>query len=158
MTHPKKEADRIMGPCGARTRRGKGPPCQKSRLLGGVRCRLHGGASPQALRKAEETLQEWRLRRVKQLDKGLDEVLKDRTGKRLARLIDQQPGLVARLLEVSDRLRGGSEKVALEGSNGGPIVVRQEDPLADAIAADPEARAAALRLLAAIAKKPGVAP
>lgn len=42
------------GRCGAKNREGQ--PCQKPPLLGGVRCILHGGGSPQARRKAAENL------------------------------------------------------------------------------------------------------
>lgn len=147
-----KPADRMeRSLCGAKGRSGQ--PCRKPPLLGGVRCRLHGGASPQALRRAEETLQEWRLRRVKQLDRGLDVLLNQEDGKRLAGLIVKQPGLVARLLEVADRLRGGGERIALEGHAGGPVDVRVVDPVADVVANDPEARAAAMALLGALKRK-----
>lgn len=40
--------------CGAKTR--SGGRCKKRPLIGGVRCRNHGGASPQALKKAERRL------------------------------------------------------------------------------------------------------
>lgn len=42
------------GTCGAKTR--SGSPCKKPPLEGSVRCRLHGGASPQVLAKAKERL------------------------------------------------------------------------------------------------------
>lgn len=40
--------------CGAKTR--GGGTCQKPPLAGATRCRLHGGASPQALAKAQERI------------------------------------------------------------------------------------------------------
>lgn len=40
--------------CGAKKR--DGTPCRKFPMLGGRRCRLHGGASPQAVAKARERI------------------------------------------------------------------------------------------------------
>lgn len=137
--------------CGAKTRGGK--PCRRPCLLGGVRCRLHGGASPQALRKAEETLAEWRARRVAQLDKGFDVLLNDPDGRKLAGLIVKQPGLIARLLVVADRMRGGDERVSIQGPDGGPVRVEVDtDPIVAAVANDPAMREAAMRLLGSVKK------
>jgi hypothetical protein len=43
--------------CGAQ-RRSDGGPCQQPPSRGGLRCRFHGGASPQAKRRAEQRLVE----------------------------------------------------------------------------------------------------
>lgn len=40
-------------PCGAKTRRGDGPPCRRRPAKYQKRCKLHGGAAPRALAKAE---------------------------------------------------------------------------------------------------------
>jgi hypothetical protein len=112
--------------CGARVRGRPGGTCRLPPLLGTTRCKFHGGATPNAQRKAAETLAEWRLRRVAQLDRGLDVLMNDPEGKRLAALIAKQPGLVAKLLEVADRLRGGDG--GAPGSAGNPIHVVMRDP------------------------------
>lgn len=48
------------GRCGAKTRSGK--PCPNWPMKGGIRCRQHGGASPQAMAKASERILEARVR------------------------------------------------------------------------------------------------
>lgn len=50
-------------PCGALTRRGDGPPCRRAPAKGQKRCRLHGGASPQAIAKAERVAHQQKLER-----------------------------------------------------------------------------------------------
>ncbi len=45
-----------MSACGAATR--SGGPCKRSAMAGGSRCRLHGGASPQARQRAQLRLAE----------------------------------------------------------------------------------------------------
>lgn len=49
-----KDPDRVE--CGAKT--SDGDPCKNSPMLGGKRCRMHGGAAPQVKRKAQERLLE----------------------------------------------------------------------------------------------------
>lgn len=95
--------------CGAKTR--AGGTCRRAPMDGTTRCRLHGGASPQAQRKAAENLAEWRGRRVAELNTGLDVLLKDLDGKRLAALMVKQPGLIARILDLADRFQGGGIQV-----------------------------------------------
>lgn len=64
--------------------------------------------------KTDEALADWRLRRVAQLDKGLDFILRDETGKTLAALIAKNPSLITKIIEVADRLRGGGEKHSVD--------------------------------------------
>ena len=45
--------------CGAKTRSGK--PCQQRPIRGGTRCRMHGGATPRALAKANRRVIEARI-------------------------------------------------------------------------------------------------
>lgn len=47
-----KDPERVE--CGAKT--SDGDPCKNSPMLGGKRCRMHGGAAPQVKRKAQERL------------------------------------------------------------------------------------------------------
>ena len=47
-----KDPERIE--CGAKT--SDGDPCKNAPMLGGKRCRMHGGAAPQVKRKAQERL------------------------------------------------------------------------------------------------------
>lgn len=49
-----KDPERIE--CGAKT--SDGDPCKNAPMLGGKRCRMHGGAAPQVKRKAQERLLE----------------------------------------------------------------------------------------------------
>lgn len=61
-----KDLDRVE--CGAKT--SDGDPCKNPPMLGGKRCRMHGGAAPQVKAKAQERLLEGvpkMLRMLKQL-------------------------------------------------------------------------------------------
>jgi hypothetical protein len=51
-----------MSQCGAKTRLGQ--PCRRPALAGATRCRMHGGASPQARQKAHLRLVEREARQV----------------------------------------------------------------------------------------------
>lgn len=51
-----------MTACGAKTR--SGAPCRKPPIRGGARCRMHGGASPQAMAAAAQRATEQRARRA----------------------------------------------------------------------------------------------
>jgi hypothetical protein len=57
--------------CGARTR--EGGTCHNRPMLGGARCRMHGGASPQARAKAAERLAMARDLALETLIKRIDE-------------------------------------------------------------------------------------
>ncbi len=52
----------MMPHCGAKTRQGR--PCRLVPMLGQVRCRMHGGGSPQARRAAEVRVTEARVAAV----------------------------------------------------------------------------------------------
>lgn len=93
--------------CHAKNTRGE--PCKAYAIRGGVVCQAHGGAAPQVRAKADERLQEWRLKRAMQIDEGLNHIMEGADGKRLAALVAKNPGLLPRLLEVADRFRGGDQ-------------------------------------------------
>lgn len=104
-TDPMKAANPINKRyCGAKTR--AGGSCRRAPLRGTTRCRLHGGSSPQAQRKAAETLAEWRAMRAGHLDSVVDQQFKRWLGdpRRVPAAI------VPRLLELADRFRGGGER------------------------------------------------
>jgi hypothetical protein len=93
--------------CGAKTRGGKGPPCRKTPIAGGNRCRFHGGGSPQAKAKAAERLALAKAHKYLQ-QLGEDhvphrdsyEALQD-LGNQASLLVDLLRGVIARLDTVS---------------------------------------------------------
>ena len=64
-----KDPDRVE--CGART--SDGDPCKNPPMLGGKRCRMHGGAAPQVKRKAHERL----AKRVPEMLRKLRDLTED---------------------------------------------------------------------------------
>lgn len=96
--------------CEARSRR-TGQPCRNPAMLGGTRCRMHGGASPQARRKAAERLAESKARAALSSLAGDVEPVTDAVGAleslagEVVALTGILRGFVSELEEV--RYRGG---------------------------------------------------
>lgn len=100
--------------CGAKTLKGQGPPCKKSPMKGANRCRVHGGGSPQARRKAKERIAEAAARKA--LDKVGEFTPVDNPLTELASVTGRARGLmeilehqVAGLAEVSQQSASGEQ-------------------------------------------------
>lgn len=117
-----KDPDRIE--CGAKT--SDGDPCKNPPMLGGKRCRMHGGAAPQVKRKAQERL----LKGVPRMLRMLRELAED----------DTQPPQV-RLAAIRDWLdrAGIDRKIEVEVTTGSPF----EEMIAGVIASVSEETAIA---------------
>lgn len=90
--------------CGAETR--DGTPCERSPIPGGNRCHLHGGASPQAQRKAKQRL----LAAADPAAAALVKIVKDEETK------------------PRDRIRAAKEILDRVGIKGGTEVDLSTDP------------------------------
>jgi hypothetical protein len=120
-------------PCGAKKR--DGTPCPTPAMKGGLRCRMHGGASPQAMRTAKARLMELREPAIVALQQIVaDERREDRDRLRAAIAILDRTGMgPSQTIEV-DQLKPW--QVAVSAALG-----RQGKPLPEGI--DPEALAEA---------------
>ena len=87
--------------CGAKTRSGK--PCKQRPIKGGKRCRMHGGAEPNARRAAAANVLEAKVRG--QLAR-MDITPVDSPAQQLARIVGEQVAFLdlarAKLAEVTD--------------------------------------------------------
>lgn len=99
-----KDPDRVE--CGAKT--SDGDPCKNPPMLGGKRCRMHGGAAPQVKRKAQERL----AKRVPEMLGKLRELTEDETVPPNVRL--------AAIRDWLDRA-GIDRKIEIEVSAGSPF-------------------------------------
>ena len=85
--------------CGAKTRSGK--PCKQRPIKGGKRCRMHGGAEPNARRAASANVLEAKVRG--QLAR-MDITPADSPAQQLARIVGEQVAFLPRQTRRGHRL------------------------------------------------------
>jgi hypothetical protein len=107
--------------CGAKTKYGKGPPCERAPMHGQRRCYVHGGAAPQNLAKAAERLALIKAHRYLQ-QLGAEDIPHRNSGEALQSLGNDASLLVDLLRGVVANLRS----VDVDGGAGVGVQLRGE--------------------------------